>query len=406
MALENTPDLIEYLQQYPGPFTFFAPTESAFVTLPPEFYDALFDPANADAVQELLLNHIVEGMAIDLSNPSNVPMEVTTVGGQTLTITFNDNGLARVNSIPILQPNIKAQNGFIHGIPFLLIPDGLEFPPPSPGDTNIIVLEEMEEGSVPMDETTPLGRRRFRQQTTKSVLTTEIMAAKCSICTPNENSEYDDVDDADDSEQFVANHDTIIATPIAGWPDITCGQLQQFGLQGLIPVQQCILLQQGFISQICGCSTDERTPGEESSMTQTSDVTTEKEKMGAAAMNAPVVSQHHTHENKMDSSSLVNVTVKIIFDDDPDDIGWFIDNVGEGYVAESRPVGYYHPSSSMDQMEEIILLPPGMYMFFIEDIAEDGFGPDGSLTLSVEGIDIASIEGNFGKTEFISFTIP
>ncbi|MDZ7680334.1 MAG: fasciclin domain-containing protein [Fodinibius sp.] len=84
-----------------GPFTLFAPSNSNF------------DKLNAvkNQIRNLLLNHIFTGMATERS--LKAMSEVTCLSGETLIIVANNSQLL-INEVPIVESNIRADNGVIH----------------------------------------------------------------------------------------------------------------------------------------------------------------------------------------------------------------------------------------------------------------------------------------------------
>lgn len=85
-----------------GPFTLFAPSNNAFNSL------SSIEKGN----NNLLLNHIFTGMATERS--LKAMSNVTCLSGRNLTLqNDNDQGLT-INSIKIVNSNIKADNGVIH----------------------------------------------------------------------------------------------------------------------------------------------------------------------------------------------------------------------------------------------------------------------------------------------------
>jgi len=85
-----------------GPFTLFAPSNSAFDKL------SIGQKNNDD----LLLNHIFTGMATERS--LKAMSEVTCLSGRTINIKTNSNDQVMVNSVPISTANIRTSNGVIH----------------------------------------------------------------------------------------------------------------------------------------------------------------------------------------------------------------------------------------------------------------------------------------------------
>ncbi|MEN9240595.1 MAG: fasciclin domain-containing protein [Thermostichales cyanobacterium SZTDM-1c_bins_54] len=105
-----------------GPFTVFAPVNSAFAALPPETLEELLLPANREQLVNLLTYHVVEGAI--LSSQLEDGQELTTVQGGVLTITIEDE-VIQVNGIPLLQADILADNGVVHLIGEVLMPPAM-----------------------------------------------------------------------------------------------------------------------------------------------------------------------------------------------------------------------------------------------------------------------------------------
>ena len=99
-----------------GPFTVFAPTDEAFSKLPSGTVEALLE----DVIQlrKVLEYHVVTGkvMAADV-----VKLEsATTTEGSTVKIDAS-NGV-KVNDATVVTPDVEADNGVIHIIDTVLIP--------------------------------------------------------------------------------------------------------------------------------------------------------------------------------------------------------------------------------------------------------------------------------------------
>ena len=103
-----------------GPFTVFAPTDDAFAALG-ETVDTLLLPENSDKLTAVLTYHVVPGkvMSSDLQDD----MAAATVQGQEVTIDL-DNGVM-VNDATVVTPDIEADNGVIHVIDSVLVPEGV-----------------------------------------------------------------------------------------------------------------------------------------------------------------------------------------------------------------------------------------------------------------------------------------
>ena len=118
VAAVKAAGLVETLQG-PGPFTVFAPTDEAFAKLPGGTVDTLLQPENKDKLAAVLTYHVVPGkvMAADVAHLANA----TTVQGQNLAITTN-NGV-RVNDANVVKTDIGCDNGVIHVIDTVLLPN-------------------------------------------------------------------------------------------------------------------------------------------------------------------------------------------------------------------------------------------------------------------------------------------
>jgi len=119
----TTADLTSTLQS-DGPFTVFAPSNSAFDKLEDGILETLLD--NPDVLAEVLQYHVVSGkvMSTDLSDG-----EVQTLlTGKSINVTIN-NGMVMLNNFAkVTAADIEASNGVIHIIDEVLLPEGFELP--------------------------------------------------------------------------------------------------------------------------------------------------------------------------------------------------------------------------------------------------------------------------------------
>jgi uncharacterized surface protein with fasciclin (FAS1) repeats len=104
--------------------TVFAPTDEAFARLPSETLDALLKPENKEKLKAVLLYHAVKGKTTSccLSGESTV---ARTVGGKDLTVRKSADGVLTVNTARVIKADVPADNGVIHAIDTVLIPDGV-----------------------------------------------------------------------------------------------------------------------------------------------------------------------------------------------------------------------------------------------------------------------------------------
>ena len=108
-------DLIDTLKG-DGPFTVFAPVDSAFDDLPTATLNAVL--SDKALLTTVLTYHVVAGaLTTDMLEEGTL----TTVAGVDLTIT-KQNGVTYVDGNPILVQNVRATNGVIHVIGAVLVP--------------------------------------------------------------------------------------------------------------------------------------------------------------------------------------------------------------------------------------------------------------------------------------------
>lgn len=119
VAAVSAADLAETLKG-PGPFTVFAPTNSAFEKLPAGTVDTLLKPENKDMLTNILTYHVVAGrfMAKDLQDGQML----TTVQGQMLKVTKNGNSVKINGSAMIETADVISSNGITHVIDSVLMP--------------------------------------------------------------------------------------------------------------------------------------------------------------------------------------------------------------------------------------------------------------------------------------------
>ena len=102
----------------PGPFTVFAPTDTAFSDAGINLND--FDtPEENQTLTEILLHHVVSGSvpSADVTNG----MMATTVNGDKVKFTVS-NGAVSVGAAQVTTPDVLSSNGIIHVIDKVLMP--------------------------------------------------------------------------------------------------------------------------------------------------------------------------------------------------------------------------------------------------------------------------------------------
>lgn len=103
-----------------GPFTVFAPVNSAFAALPAGTLDDLLKPENKDDLTGILTFHVAAGavMAADLSDGQ----EITTVNGAKVKVSIEEDGTVMIGDAKVITADIPAANGVVHLIDMVLIP--------------------------------------------------------------------------------------------------------------------------------------------------------------------------------------------------------------------------------------------------------------------------------------------
>ncbi len=115
----------------PGPFTVFAPVNSAFAKLPKGTVETLLKPENVDKLKAILTYHVVSGTltAADLLTQvkdGGGKAELKTVQGETLTVMKHGKGLsvtdAKGDVADVTTANVMQSNGVVHVIDKVLLP--------------------------------------------------------------------------------------------------------------------------------------------------------------------------------------------------------------------------------------------------------------------------------------------
>jgi uncharacterized surface protein with fasciclin (FAS1) repeats len=102
-----------------GPYTVFAPTNSAFAALPEGELDRLLLEENRAELAEILSYHIVEGV-YPASELVGRTTRLTTISGARLVVDGFD-GIT-IGDVSVTQPNVEASNGIIHVVNGVIIP--------------------------------------------------------------------------------------------------------------------------------------------------------------------------------------------------------------------------------------------------------------------------------------------
>jgi len=125
VAVVNAAGLVQTLKS-PGPFTVFAPTDSAFAALPKGTVESLLK--DVPKLTAILTYHVVPGrvQAADVMKMTRSgPAEAKTVQGQPVTLTTQGilSKSVLVNDAKVVKADIQATNGVIHVIDRVILPD-------------------------------------------------------------------------------------------------------------------------------------------------------------------------------------------------------------------------------------------------------------------------------------------
>lgn len=106
-----------------GPFTVFAPLDSAFAKLPEGTVATLVKPENKKTLTGILTYHVVAGkvMAADAIKVAKGAGKAKTVQGSEIKITLK-NGSVYVNGAKVVTADVKCSNGVIHIIDSVIMP--------------------------------------------------------------------------------------------------------------------------------------------------------------------------------------------------------------------------------------------------------------------------------------------
>jgi uncharacterized surface protein with fasciclin (FAS1) repeats len=130
VAAVKAAGLVETLQG-PGPFTVFAPTNTAFAKLPAGTVDSLLKPQMKEKLTAVLTYHVVPGRLSvkdlwEASNKGGGKAKFKTVEGEELTVEFKGQALtirdAKGNASRVTIQNVFQSNGVIHVIDSVLMP--------------------------------------------------------------------------------------------------------------------------------------------------------------------------------------------------------------------------------------------------------------------------------------------
>lgn len=130
VAAVKAADLVSTLKGE-GPFTIFAPTNTAFDKLPDGTVASLLKPDNKSKLQSVLTYHVIAGEfdahdVMSALEKGNGKFSIETVNGQKLQVSVKNNSLllkdANGNYSAITATDLKGSNGVIHVIDSVVLP--------------------------------------------------------------------------------------------------------------------------------------------------------------------------------------------------------------------------------------------------------------------------------------------
>merc|ERR1711900_99892 len=115
LAAVKAADLVETLSGE-GPFTVFAPTNSAFEKVPADTLNGLL--ADKEALTAVLLRHVVPGAALKARNIPRGDTKVATAGGEEITVTRDKyiKITSSAGSAHVVLFDVLASNGVVHAV--------------------------------------------------------------------------------------------------------------------------------------------------------------------------------------------------------------------------------------------------------------------------------------------------
>lgn len=130
VAAVKAAELVETLNSE-GPFTVFAPVNSAFEALPEGTVATLLKPENKETLTGILTYHVVSGNVdaatlIGMIEDNGGSVTIDTVAGGQLTASVVDGNViitdANGGTATVIVADVKQSNGVVHGIDAVLMP--------------------------------------------------------------------------------------------------------------------------------------------------------------------------------------------------------------------------------------------------------------------------------------------
>ena len=105
----------------PGPFTIFAPVNSAFEKLPAGTVDTLVKPENKATLSSILTYHVIAGKKLSSADLAKMST-ITTVNGKTLNIAVSGKTITINGTTKVILADVQVANGTVFLIDSVLMP--------------------------------------------------------------------------------------------------------------------------------------------------------------------------------------------------------------------------------------------------------------------------------------------
>jgi len=105
----------------PGPFTIFAPVNSAFAKLPAGTVESLVKPENKATLTSILTYHVIAGKKLSSADLAKMST-LTTVNGKTLNIAVSGNTITINGSTKVILADVQVANGTVFLVDSVLMP--------------------------------------------------------------------------------------------------------------------------------------------------------------------------------------------------------------------------------------------------------------------------------------------
>ena len=105
-------------------FTVFAPNDAAFGKLPEGLVECLLEDENKQVLIDILTYHVAEGTVTSDMLTDGMMIE-TLLEGKSLSVEI-DEGMVKIDGTKVIEADVTANNGVIHVVESVLIPEGLD----------------------------------------------------------------------------------------------------------------------------------------------------------------------------------------------------------------------------------------------------------------------------------------